>query len=161
MTAIYKRRLREKRKESDALICVHICQQFNVALKQSLRTQGKFNVNEYNRLFHFINLLVSNDLKQKFVYLMQQHSVQVINLGIFNVIVFVHVHAFFAVGVKTMARAQSKVEKLQRKTCLVIVYCFAFVLYENLLPLYFHQHFNVDLIIAEKRLRGIVFFSIE
>ena len=118
MRAIYKRKLREKRKESDALICVHICQQFNVALKQSQRTQGKFNVNEYNRLFHFINLLVSNDLKQKFVYLMQQHSVEVINLGIFNVIVFVHVHAFFAVGVKTMARAQSKVEKLQRKTVL-------------------------------------------
>ena len=35
MRAIYKRRLKEIRKESDALICVHICQQFNVALKQS------------------------------------------------------------------------------------------------------------------------------
>ena len=39
---------------------------------------------------------------------MQQHSVEVINLGIFNVIVFVHVHAFFAAGVKTMACAYSR-----------------------------------------------------
>ena len=74
-------------------------------LETKLAHTREFNVNEYNRLFHFINLLVSNDLKQKFVYLMQQHSVEVINLGIFNVIVFVHVHAFFAAGVKTMARA--------------------------------------------------------
>ena len=106
MKAIYERRLREiiEKKVMHWYVYISVNNSTWPWNKVSAH-KGMFNVNEYNRLFHFINLLVSNDLTQKFVYLMHQHSVEVINFGISTVIVFVHVHAFFAVGVKTMARA--------------------------------------------------------